>query len=306
MKYKTIWLILLIAIVGCSQTAVAPTEIAVVPTNTLSPRATPTDLPTATVLPVATNVPVVEPVVTVTEMPAFPLNYTYQIINTYPHDPTAFTQGLIYQDNIFYEGTGLWEQSTLRKVMPETGEILQSTPISNQYFGEGITIFGDRIIQLTWQSQTGFVYDKNSFELLQTFNYPTEGWGITHDGKQLIMSDGTDRIYFWDPDTLTEIGHIDVTLDGQGVNRLNELEYINGEIWANIWQTDFIVRIDPATGQVTGVVNLTGLLADEFRTQPVDVLNGIAYDAGNDRLFVTGKLWPQLFEIKVVVDHSQN
>ncbi|MFL5803187.1 MAG: glutaminyl-peptide cyclotransferase, partial [Roseiflexaceae bacterium] len=172
--------------------------------------------------------------------------------------------------------------------------------ISDTYFGEGITIFGDKILQLTWQSQVGFVYDKASFEQIGEFHYSTEGWGLTHDGTRLIMSDGTATLHFLDPQTLQETGTLDVYDNNGPVVRLNELEYINGEVYANIWQTDRIARISPQTGQVLGWINLTGLLGPEDRQQPVDVLNGIAYDAAGDRLFVTGKLWPKLFEIKLI------
>jgi glutamine cyclotransferase len=226
---------------------------------------------------------------------------TYRVINTYPHDPAAFTQGLVYENGYLYEGTGLNGQSTLRKVQLETGEVLQTTPITDPaQFGEGIAIFGDKIYQLTWQSHVGFIYDKASFERLGEFSYPTEGWGLTHDGQRLIMSDGTATLYFLDPQTLKEVGHVDVYDRSGPVVRLNELEYINGEIYANIWQTDRIARISPQTGQVLGWIDLAGLLSPEERQPPVDVLNGIAYDAATDRLFVTGKRWPKLFEIDVV------
>jgi glutamine cyclotransferase len=226
--------------------------------------------------------------------------YTYEIVQTYPHDRDAFTQGLVFEDGILYEGTGLRGRSTIRKVALETGEVLQLLELYRQFFGEGITIWKDRIIQLTWQSNTGFVYKKDTFELIGEFTYPTEGWGITHDGTHLIMSDGSSTIYFRDPRSLKEIDRIEV-FDGSGpVVRLNELEYVQGEIYANIWQTDYIARIDPETGRVTGWINLKGLLKPEALNQPVDVLNGIAYDSKNDRLFVTGKLWPTLFEIKLI------
>jgi glutamine cyclotransferase len=182
----------------------------------------------------------------------------------------------------------------------ETGDILQIRELSAQFFGEGITIYGNKIIQLTWQSNIGFVYDKNSFELLQEFNYPTEGWGITHDGERLIMSDGTSILHFLDPQTFEEIGQLEVFDDDGPVTRLNELEYIQGEIYANVWQTDRVARIAPGTGRVIGWVELGGLLTAEDRSEPVDVLNGIAYDAKTDRLFVTGKLWPKLFEIELI------
>ena len=229
-----------------------------------------------------------------------PTNYSYEIINSYPHDPDAFTQGLVWEDGMFYEGTGLYGRSSLRYVASETGEVQQIIPIPEEYFGEGIVIWDDRIIQITWQNQTAFVYDKTTFEQIGTFNYAGEGWGITHDGSCLIMSNGTNIISFRDPETFTEIGQIQVFDNNGPVVRLNELEYIDGEIFANVWQTNRIVRIDPETGQVVGNIDLTNLLDTTNLTQPVDVLNGIAYDAENGRLFVTGKLWPTLFEIELV------
>lgn len=225
--------------------------------------------------------------------------YTYKVINTYPHDRTAFTEGLVYEEGFLYEGTGLRGHSTLRKVNLETGETIKSHSLEPQFFGEGITIYKERIIQLTYQTRVGFVYDKETFELLRVFNYPTEGWGITHDGRKLIMSDGTSTLYFLDPETFEEIGTIDVYDENGPVTMLNELEYVNGEIYANVWQTDHIARISPQTGKVTGWIELEGLLPPEDRNG-VDVLNGIAYDAENDRLFVTGKFWPKLFEIELV------
>ncbi len=226
--------------------------------------------------------------------------YTYKVVHTYPHDRGAYTQGLVFDSGFLYEGTGLLGQSTLRRVELETGTVLKSRALSAQYFGEGVTVCGDRIIQLTWRSQVGFVYDKDSFELWREFTYPTEGWGITYDGQRLIMSDGSSRLYFLDPENFQVTGSIEVTDNGQPVSGLNELEYVRGEIYANVWPTDRIVRIAPETGRVTGWIELAGLLPPEDRTEPVDVLNGIAYDAGNDRLFVTGKLWPKLFEIELV------
>jgi glutamine cyclotransferase len=188
----------------------------------------------------------------------------------------------------------------LRLVNLETGAVLQEVPLLEHYFGEGITVLDDRIFQLTWQENTGFVYDQSTFDVLQTFSYPHEGWGITHDGERLIVSDGTSTIRFWDPETLAETGQINV-YDHEGpVIQLNELEYINGEIWANVWLTDRIARISPQTGQVVGWIDLTGLLDASDPEQPADVLNGIAYDEANGRLFVTGKLWPALFEIEVI------
>lgn len=225
----------------------------------------------------------------------------YRIVNTYPHDPRAFTQGLVFADGVLYEGTGLRGQSSLKKVDLKTGNILQARQLPARFFGEGITIYGNRVIQLTWRARVGFVYDMQTFQLLDTFNYPTEGWGITHDGRSLIMSDGTSTLYFLDPQTFREVDRLEVhTRDGP-VSRLNELEYVQGEIYANVWKTDRIARISPQTGEVVGWIDLEGLLRPEDRNSRIDVLNGIAYDAKNDRLFVTGKLWPKLFEIELVV-----
>ena len=228
---------------------------------------------------------------------------SYRVINTFPHDPMAFTQGLIFDNGVMYEGTGLRGRSTLRRVDLETGVVAAIYELSSHLFGEGITVFGDRIMQLTWQSNIGFVYDKESFEVLDQFSYPTEGWGITHDGEHLIMSDGTADLHFLDPDTFAEVDRITVRDDGDLVTRLNELEYIGGRVYANIWQTDRIARIDPGTGQVIDWIDLTGLLTAEER-QGTNVLNGIAFDAANNRLFVTGKLWPKLFEIAIIPEPS--
>ncbi|MFO8101341.1 MAG: glutaminyl-peptide cyclotransferase [Dehalococcoidia bacterium] len=228
------------------------------------------------------------------------ITYTYEIVQTYPHDRNAFTQGLVFADGFLYEGTGLHGRSTTRKVLPETGEVIQIYELPARFFGEGITIYKDSLIQLTWQSGIGFVYDKSTFELLDEFSYDCEGWGLTTDGERLIMSDGSATIYFREPESFREITRIEVKDGDNPVVRLNELEYVQGEIYANIWQTDLIAIIDAETGQITGWVNLRGLLAPEEQTQPVDVLNGIAYDAKNDRLFVTGKLWPRTFEIKLI------
>jgi len=226
--------------------------------------------------------------------------YTYEVVNTYPHDRKAFTQGLVFSGNALYEGTGLYGASTLRRVDLETGEVLQIRKLPEQLFGEGITIWRDRIIQLTWRERTGLVYDKNSFELLEQFPYPTEGWGITHDGNSLVMSDGTSTLYFLHPDNFKETGRIEVSDNFGPVTRLNELEYVRGEIYANVWLTNRIARLSPRTGEVIGWIEMDGLLGQEELREPVDVLNGIAYDAENDRLFVTGKLWPKVFEIKLV------
>jgi glutamine cyclotransferase len=232
---------------------------------------------------------------------AAPPVYSYRVIRSYPHDRQAFTQGLVYEAGELYEGTGLRGQSSLRRVDFETGLVRQHHMLPKQYFGEGITIFGDRIIQLTWQSRIGFVYDRASFQLVQQFSYPTEGWGITHDGNRLIMSDGTANLYFLEPETFTRIDHIEVYDDQGPVVRLNELEYVRGDVYANVWQTDRIARIELLTGRVVAWIDLTGLLSAADRQPHVDVLNGIAYDAENGRLFVTGKWWPKLFEIQIVV-----
>ncbi len=226
--------------------------------------------------------------------------YTYKVINTYPHDRSAFTEGLVFEDGVLYEGTGLHGHSTLRRVKLETGEILQICELPRHFFGEGVTIYENKLIQLTWKSHIGFVYDKYSFKLLQEFNYPDEGWGITHDGKHLIMSDGTQTLHFLNPETFEEISQIEVSANDIPITRINELEYIQGEIYANIWQTERIARIDPLTGQVVGWIDLKGILNLEDDSETVDVLNGIAYDAKNDRLFVTGKFWPKLFEIELI------
>jgi glutaminyl-peptide cyclotransferase len=225
--------------------------------------------------------------------------YTYSVVKTYPHDPNAFTQGLIFLDGFLYEGTGLNGRSGLRKVNLETGKVIQQKPIEEQYFGEGITDWGNDLVQITWQSGVGFVYDRATFQRKKQFTYGGEGWGITHDTTRLIMSDGSPVIRFLDPKTQAETGRI-VVLDGRRpVSNLNELEYVKGEIWANIWQTFRIARISPQTGTVLGWIDFSGILKG-VDAADVDVMNGIAYDAKRDRLFVTGKLWPKVFEVKIV------
>ena len=219
-----------------------------------------------------------------------------EIVNTYPHDPAAFTQGLVFVDGALYEGTGRNGESALRKVELATGAVQQQLRIPAQHFGEGITALDGKIFQLTWQTHIGFVYDIASFRQVQSFYLPGEGWGITHDGSRLIISDGTANLRFFDPVTLKETARVAVTEDGRPLDRLNELEYINGEVWANVWYTDFIVRIDPATGVVKSKVDLGGL---NPRRGNEDVLNGIAWDADGKRLFVTGKLWDSLYEIRL-------
>jgi len=232
--------------------------------------------------------------------PYTPAAWTYKLVNTFAHDPKAFTQGLVFEDGFLYEGTGLNGSSELRKVELETGNVLQIHKLPDEFFGEGITIYGDRIIQLTYQSNVGFVYDKETFELLRQFSYPTEGWGLTHDGKNLIMSDGTPMLYFLDPETFVQIHKIMVLDQDSPVWGLNELEYIDGEIYANVWPTERIVKIEPETGEVIGWIDTEGILAPQDHSEPVDVFNGIAYDPAGRRLFVTGKFYPKLYEIKLV------
>lgn len=235
--------------------------------------------------------------------PQQPIHYTYTVVNSYPHDAGAFTQGLVWHEGVLYEGTGWRGESDVRRVALESGEVMAEVPIDDQYFGEGITIFDDKLYELTWQGQTGFVYDVDTLELLSEFSYPTEGWGMTHNGEQLIVSDGTDTLYFWDAETLAENGRLQVHDNNRPVININELEYIDGEIYANIWQTNLIARIDPETGAVVGWIDLSGLLSPAEQaglSNPGNaVLNGIAYDEENGRLFVTGKLWPTLFEIEL-------
>ena len=227
--------------------------------------------------------------------PALPL-YGYVVVRTYPHDPAAFTQGLQYVDGVLYEGTGEHGHSSIRRVRLETGEVLQRRDLAKEHFGEGIAVWNADLFQLTWQSGIGFVYDRETFAPKRTFRYTGEGWGLTQEANGLIMSDGTDTLRFIDPATFAERRRVKVTAAGKAVPRLNELEYVKGEIFANVWTTDYVARIDPATGRVASWVDLGHLLTERERAS-ADVLNGIAYDAAADRLFVTGKWWPKLFEI---------
>lgn len=229
----------------------------------------------------------------------------YRVIHTYPHDSRAYTQGLVYVDGHLYESTGLNGRSSLRMDDLETGRVLQTAPLADKYFGEGLATWGATLVQLTWQSHIAFVYDRFSFRLLRTFHYDGEGWGLTQDGRNLILSDGTASLRFFDPQTFHEVRRIVVKDQGTPVTQLNELEYVHGEIYANVWHTDRIARISPATGRVLGWIDLTGLLPPGSVSDPEAVLNGIAYDSAHDRLFVTGKLWPKLFEIKVVPEQAK-
>ncbi|HIH98346.1 MAG TPA: glutaminyl-peptide cyclotransferase [Thermoplasmata archaeon] len=226
--------------------------------------------------------------------------YTYKVVNTYPHDQKAYTQGLAFENGFLYEGTGIYGSSTLRKVDLETGRILQICKLPQKLFGEGVTIHKDKIIQLTWRSNVGFVHNKSSFELKRKFNYSTEGWGITSDGKHLILSDGTAVLHYLDPDTFEEVGKIKVQDNKRVVSKLNELEFVQGRIYANVWKSNWIAIIEPRTQKVVGWIDLEGLLIRKELSNPAGVLNGIAYDAENDRLFVTGKMWPSLFEIELI------
>lgn len=225
----------------------------------------------------------------------------YRIVHKYPHNLSFWTQGLVFDGGFLYEGTGEYGGSGIFKIVPASGQILQSRTLEAEYFGEGITILGNRLIQLTWKSHIGFVYDKDSFALLKTFSYPTEGWGLTHNGRELILSDGTDTLYFLDSESFTVLRQIKVAASGRPVEGLNELEFVNGSILANIWQSDHIVQIHPESGVVTAWIDLTGLL-DSSSDKTADVLNGIAWNPATDHLFVTGKLWPVLFEIEVVTN----
>jgi len=226
--------------------------------------------------------------------------YGFRVIKTYPHDRSAFTQGLEYRDGVLYEGTGMTGRSSVRKVELATGQVLQRFDVPPPFFGEGITVLNQQILELTWQSQTGFVYDKSSLQLLRSFSYAGQGWGMTNDGRQIYMSDGSSEIRVWDPATLKEVRRITVKDGSTPITQLNELEWVRGEIYANVWQTERIARISPADGKVLGWIDLTGILPKTERPDPDAVLNGIAYDAAGDRLFITGKLWPKIFEIKIV------
>lgn len=227
--------------------------------------------------------------------------YGFVVKNTYPHDPQAFTQGLFYKNGFLYESTGRNGLSTVRKVELATGKPLQKKDIAAEFFGEGIADIDGKIIALTWQSQTGFVFDLKTFALKQRFRYTGEGWGLASDQKQLYMSDGSAFIRVLNTE-LKEVRRFQVLAEGAPIDRLNELEWVDGELFANVWGTDVIARIDPATGKVSGWIDLRTLLpADKRGTDSVDaVLNGIAYDSKQRRLFVTGKLWPKLFEIELV------
>lgn len=230
---------------------------------------------------------------------AAPKELTYKIVHTFPHDRDAFTQGLIYDNGILFEGTGQEAGSSIREVELETGRVKRQHNLEPSLFGEGITLYGDRLYQVTWENKIGFVYNKSTFELEKKLYYSTQGWGLTTIDDKIVMSDGTNVLYFFDPEMFTVLSRVEVYDDEKKVDQLNELEYINGEIWANIWQTDLIAKIDPESGKVNGYINLKGLLPEKDKNPDTDVLNGIAFDKTGGRIFVTGKKWPKLFEIKV-------
>ena len=231
--------------------------------------------------------------------PAPPV-YGYEVVHVYPHDPRAFSQGLAFADGFLYEGTGQYGQSSLRQVDLESGKVLKYVPLPREIFGEGIAISGNQIIQLTWQNRIGLIYDKESLKPQSTFRYEGEGWGLTSDGRRLVISDGSATLRFLDPKTFRVVDTLTVRSRGAPVDQLNELEYVEGEIYANVWGSDRIARISPKTGEVLGWIDLGGLLKPAERVNVDAVLNGIAYDPRAKRLFVTGKLWPKLFEIRIV------
>ncbi|TCI84683.1 glutaminyl-peptide cyclotransferase [Tenacibaculum sp. M341] len=235
-----------------------------------------------------------------------PSLYSYKIVNTYPHDTKSFTQGLEFHNGFLYETTGKRGRSKLRKIETETGKVLQEYKLDDKYFGEGMTIVGNDIFWLTWQARKGFIFDLETFELKKEFEYDksNEGWGLTHDDKNLIKSDGSNKIWFLDPSNQQEITSIQAYTDKLSLQKLNELEYFNGKIYANYWQKPLIAIIDPNSGIVEGIINLKGLVTEVSKTQKLDtnedVLNGIAFDKENNRLFVTGKNWSKLFEIELI------
>lgn len=292
---------------GCSASAPSAAIGGALPPIAVTPR------PLATPPPAPTAAPTAAPAPAAPGPSAGVPSFGYRVVQSYPHDPGAFTQGLVYVgDDTFYEGTGLYGRSSLREVALGSAAPSRIINLDQQYFGEGIAVVGERIFQLTWQNGVGLIYNRSDFAQVGSFSYPppgsalpAQGWGLTYDGQRLIMSDGTANLYFIDPQTMAFLGQIEVRDElGSPVAYLNELEYINGEVFANIWTTDTVIRIDPATGRLTGRINLAGLLTPEQRAQ-TDVLNGIAYDAAGDRLFVTGKLWPLLFEIDLVGPFAQ-
>lgn len=235
-----------------------------------------------------------------------PEQYSYKVVTKYPHDVGAYTQGLVFENGMMYEGTGQLGRSEIRYVDFKQNKVIRSQKLNDNVFGEGVAIVGDKAYQLSWQNRKGFVYDKNTFKLIKEFNYTTEGWGLTYDGTDLILSDGSSTLYFYEPENFTLKRKLVVFDNQSDVNMLNELEYIEGEIWANVYQTDKIVRIDPKTGLVKATLNLDGLLTMDEQMNHTDVLNGIAYDAASKKIYVTGKLWPWVFEVVPVKNDVAN
>lgn len=227
-------------------------------------------------------------------------NLSYEILATLPHDPTCYTQGLVIDEGIFYESCGLYGQSSLRLIDPATGTVQAETELDASFFAEGLALLEGKLYQLTWRENTGFVYDASTFEQLRAFNYQTEGWGLTTDGSALILSDGTNTLYWLDPGTMQIVRQVNVSYQGQSVEYLNELEFINGLIFANIYLTDTIVAVNPDDGNVVSLIDLTGLRPAQNQAMQGEVLNGIAYDSINDKLYLTGKNWPSLYEVRLV------
>ncbi len=225
--------------------------------------------------------------------------YKVKVVKEYPHDTGSYTQGLFFYKGDMYESTGQYGSSTFRKVELSTGEALEKLKFNRKYFVEGSVVLGDNLYILTWESRVAFIYDANTLEYKSTFNYPREGWGLTTDGKQLIASDGSSRLFFMDGDYKL-LKTVDVKLDGRPVRNLNELEYIDGKVWANVYTTDLILIINPSTGVVEGKVDCTGLLPQHLRDQNTDVLNGIALDPDTGKIYLTGKYWKRLYEIELV------
>jgi glutaminyl-peptide cyclotransferase len=290
-----------------SSSASAPAEKATVDATKSASSATPASAASAAQgSPQGTNGAKPAPEATKSAKPADATNtpvakFGYEVVHTFPHDPEAFTQGLIFQNGMLYESTGLYGKSSLRRVILQVGQILNRVDFQQGVFAEGITLFDDKIFLITWKTQKGYVFDPTSLQQLAEFSYGGEGWGLTHDASALIMSNGSSKLIFVDPKTLAVVRTLDVTLDKKPVDQLNELEYVKGEIFANVWKTSTILRIDPMNGRVVGTVDLTGIYTPKPDADlEDDVLNGIAYDEKGDRLFVTGKRWPSVFEIKLV------
>jgi len=225
-----------------------------------------------------------------------PIRYTYSILNTYPHDTSAYTEGLVFSNGSLFESTGEYGKSSLRLIDLQSGDVLREYKLPNEFYGEGLAAVKGALIQLTWLDKVGFVYDQDTFGLLRNFSYTTQGWGLTYDGSNLIMSDGTSKLTFLNPETFGVVGQVSVKDGNNSITNINELEYINGEVYANIWMTQQIAIINPHTGQVKGWIDLSGI----YQSNDVNaVLNGIAYDGQTGGLFVTGKNWPNLYEIKI-------